>query len=777
MDISLILFSEKIKSVLKKFHEKVSGRAVEYKKFIQGLSQRIDERRLEKVREKLKNIKYALGIKLIAVIICIMGMLLLSFGLLKGPYFENAFEKGEYLESSSNARILGNYYNYAYRTAFYYKSDENIKSGNALSDVISEYQRQLRENRNHSIASINEQYSNWIQEARNSGNDTETTRLTNERDILINDEQLSMEKELEEIKQREVQNQLDEFHSLKNKLEKAEGIYYYALSPNGDVLSNIGAQTDAKAFFKGLPVFMAYGQPEGENQISSLSNYNLPDGSVLYTGMSKDRFLREQQTYTDNKAVGLWGIYEATAGLIIFLMGLCYLLYAAGKRSGMEGVHLLTIDRLYLDVGCVIIVTIEAVCINLLYELWRSTYTADSGLFYTLGSLLVVSGTALALVYLTMAAKRFKRREFLRSNLLYAIPASILRYVKKHVFQLKSLIHAGSANARTTWMFIAYAAAVALSIIITVGLATSEGGLGVLFGLLMLIGVNVVALTSVLKKVQALKEIASGVQRIRTGDFSRPIVQAGGEEMSSLAENINHVADGLKVAVESEVKAERMKAELVTNVSHDLKTPLTSIITYIDLLKKEGFQSENAAKYLGILEQKSNRLKTLTEDLFEAAKAASGSIAVTLEELDAGALLMQGMGELSDKINESGLEFKINIPDEKLMVKADGRLLWRVVENLLSNVFKYAQKGSRVYIDIACTGSQVQIIIKNISAFELNISPDELTERFKRGDQSRNSEGSGLGLSIAKSLTELQGGTFHIDIDGDLFKATVTLSS
>ncbi len=726
---------------------------------------------------RLKNIRYTPGIKLLAVILCISGILLLAFGLLKGEYFENSFEKGEYLGSTSNARILGELYNDAYRAAFFYKSDENIKSANTLTDSLEDYENQLRENKVYSIASINNKYSSWIQSAKESGNAKEASRLETERDSLIQNEHLRMDKELGETKQSEIQNQLAEFHSLQNKLEKADGLYYYALFPDGHVLTNIGAQSDVKVFFKGLPSFMSNKPAEGKNQINQTLSYTLPDGAELYAGMSQDRFLREQQSYLSNKALGLKGIYEAVAGLIVFLIGLCYLLYAAGRRPGIDGVHLLSIDRLYLDIGCCIIIAIEAFCIYLLTDLGRNTYLTNPVLFYILGSLLIVSGTIPALIYFAMAAKRFKRREFLRSNLLYTIPAFIFRYLRKRWLSLKSLLSAGQPNRKAALLFIAYASATTLSVIITIVLGIASKGPGLLFGIPVIIGINYIALMYTLKRVHALKEITAVVHRIRSGDFTGRILPSGGVEMSLLAENINHVADGLQAAVQNELKSERMKAELVTNVSHDLKTPLTSIITYVDLLKTEGFQSENAPKYLEVLEQKSNRLKTLTEDLFEAAKAASGNIAVNLEMLDAGALLQQGMGELTDRIHSSGLDFKMNIPEEKLLVKADGRLLWRVIENLLSNVFKYALPGSRVYIDITHTGSQVNIILKNISAYELNISADELTERFKRGDQSRHSEGSGLGLSIAKSLTELQGGTFHIDIDGDLFKATVTLSS
>ncbi|MEG2199868.1 MAG: sensor histidine kinase, partial [Anaerovorax sp.] len=211
-------------------------------------------------------------------------------------------------------------------------------------------------------------------------------------------------------------------------------------------------------------------------------------------------------------------------------------------------------------------------------------------------------------------------------------------------------------------------------------------------------------------------------------------------------------------------------------------TPLTSIITYIDLLKTEGLDYEEAPKYLEILEQKADRLKSLTEDLFEAAKASSGAIPVKLERVDLISLINQGLGELSHGISDAGLTFKINSRQEKYYVNADGQLLWRVVENLIGNVIKYAQENSRVYIDITDQGHKkgsatVLVEIKNISKHELNIAPDELMERFKRGDDARTSEGSGLGLAIAKDLVKLQGGWFEIKIDGDLFKASILLNA
>jgi len=228
----------------------------------------------------------------------------------------------------------------------------------------------------------------------------------------------------------------------------------------------------------------------------------------------------------------------------------------------------------------------------------------------------------------------------------------------------------------------------------------------------------------------------------------------------------------LKKAVDSELKSERLKTELITNVSHDIRTPLTSIITYVDLLKNENDPSK-AGEYIEVLDQKSKRLKMLTDDLFEAAKASSGNIPVQLDRIDIVSLITQGLGEVNDKIEDSNLEFRFNHPKDKVYITADGKLLWRSIENVLSNIFKYALKGSRVYIDIEDLGSEILLTFKNISAYELNISADELMERFKRGDESRLSQGSGLGLSIAKSLIDIQKGRFTIQVDGDLFKSMI----
>jgi signal transduction histidine kinase len=222
------------------------------------------------------------------------------------------------------------------------------------------------------------------------------------------------------------------------------------------------------------------------------------------------------------------------------------------------------------------------------------------------------------------------------------------------------------------------------------------------------------------------------------------------------------------------MKSERFKTELITNVSHDIKTPLTSIINYVDLIKKEECSNEKIKEYIDVLDRQANRLKKLTEDLVEASKASSGTLSVEFTKCNLALLINQALGEFYEKFDTKGLQVVQTIDDQEVFVMADGRRLWRVFDNLLNNIYKYAMSGTRVYLDLKIHNGVAIITFRNISEQPIDVSDEELTERFVRGDRSRNTEGSGLGLSIAKSLTELQNGTFEISTDGDLFKVKIT---
>ena len=278
--------------------------------------------------------------------------------------------------------------------------------------------------------------------------------------------------------------------------------------------------------------------------------------------------------------------------------------------------------------------------------------------------------------------------------------------------------------------------------------------------------------------VKERQSIVEGIEKISEGDFAYQVNQENmhGDNLI-LAKSVNNIGNGIKNAVESSMKDERMKADLITNVSHDIKTPLTSIINYVDLIKREQIDNERVRSYINVLDEKSQRLKQLTDDLVEASKISSGNINLHFERINLTELLNQTIGEFSEKFEQKGLTTVMNVNAQNAVIEADSRSIWRVMENLFNNIYKYALENTRVYIvinpvpkDNTKKQEMIELSIKNISAKELNCNPEELTERFIRGDESRTTEGSGLGLSIAKNLTEAQHGTFEIQLDGDLFK-------
>lgn len=282
--------------------------------------------------------------------------------------------------------------------------------------------------------------------------------------------------------------------------------------------------------------------------------------------------------------------------------------------------------------------------------------------------------------------------------------------------------------------------------------------------------------TSILS-VMIFREITileSQTLRIAKGNYKVDLKADKILVLKNIENNLITIEDGLKEALGKAITSEKMKSELITNVSHDLKTPLTSIINYIGLLKEENITDEKRSKYLEVLDMKSKRLKILIEDLFEASKAVSGNMTFEKEDLNIVSLLRQVIGELEEKITQANLDIITKWPEDKAIVYIDGRKTFRVYENLVNNIIKYSMKNSRVYIDVINSENEVKVIMKNISAYQIDFTSEEIIERFKRGDKSRSTEGSGLGLSIAKSIVELQGGNFDIEIDGDLFKVITT---
>lgn len=436
------------------------------------------------------------------------------------------------------------------------------------------------------------------------------------------------------------------------------------------------------------------------------------------------------------------------------LMVLCILLIGVytGRKKGEKEIYLNWFDKIPLEVAGTFLFIFFFIALFWCFEL----FTVNNMIaIIVIISIMGVSYIIGMVGYETLV-KRIKSHTLWRNTLLYRLINVTIRGTKK-VFNNFGLA------TKIAFVIIAFILIVAILIH-----CDFIGGL-----LLVAIGILVfkytfTRLTKFIKIKETVKQLYEGNTQVRLEETEYEGV------LKELCIYLNDIAGGFTNAIEKSLKSERMKTELITNVSHDIKTPLTSIINYVDLLKKEEMPNEKAKEYLEILDKKSQRLKRLTEDLVEASKASSGNIKLTMERLDVKELLKQVSGEFEDKLKEKKLELIISMPEEDTIIIADSRYLYRVMENMYSNIVKYALPDSRVYVDIIHQGKNIEIQLKNISKDKLNITADELMERFVRGESSRNTEGSGLGLSIAQSLTELQKGTFNIYLDGDLFKVTIT---
>jgi signal transduction histidine kinase len=376
--------------------------------------------------------------------------------------------------------------------------------------------------------------------------------------------------------------------------------------------------------------------------------------------------------------------------------------------------------------------------------------------YYELVAAAALEATLFTLGFLSLV-KRIKAGQLWKNSLCYLI-------IKWFVLIFKH-------RKVTTKVAILYAGFSFVTLML-LGIAVGSGSLfGMFLWFVFAAGVGIWLLMDAVER----QHILDGIEKITGGELEHKINSdklKGSNKI--LAEAINNIGEGLHNAVDASVRNERLKTDLITNVSHDIKTPLTSIINYVDLLKRENIDNEKVNGYIDILDQKSQRLKNLTEDLVEASKISSGNIKLEITKINFVELINQTEGEFSEKFEAKGLQVVKTLPNESVIIEADGRRIWRVIENLYNNVAKYAMPNTRVYVDLKVHGKNVDFSIKNISENPLNINADELTERFIRGDVSRSTEGSGLGLSIAKNLTTLQNGTFEIYLDGDLFRVTIT---
>ncbi len=451
-------------------------------------------------------------------------------------------------------------------------------------------------------------------------------------------------------------------------------------------------------------------------------------------------------------------IFCGLVSLMGWIISLVYLTLATGRRTEEEKIHLNPIDKIKTEilVAAFIFMMVELV---ILITKVNSEEWAVYGIIVASGTVSLVIDGLFLIFYLSMVRR-------MKAEMLWetSVACWLERGIRKVFARQKTTVR----------VLLLFAGHMAVCFVLAVGAFYYQS----MTALVVLLLFSAGECYMILRKAVEQYQIRQGVEKIRDGALSGKIdiEQLHGEE-KSLAEAINNIGEGLLHAVDDSTKNERMKADLITNVSHDIKTPLTSIINYVNLMKLEKIDNERVQGYIKILDEKSQRLKQLTADLVEASKISSGNVKLDMQVIDLVELVYQTSGEFNEKFEQKELTIVTKLPKTAVLIRADGRQLYRVIENLYNNVAKYALEKTRVYVDIAYVEEKVVFSIKNVSEHSLareNSNAGDLTERFIRGDSSRTTEGSGLGLSIAKSLTVLMGGVFDIKVDGDLFKASIT---
>lgn len=484
-------------------------------------------------------------------------------------------------------------------------------------------------------------------------------------------------------------------------------------------------------------------------------------GYIRQTLAAKDRIYFEAY-YTnllvENRNTLIW----LTAVLFVLCLALViFLLCAAGHKEGVEGIHLNWVDKIPLDLYLVVAILLGAGLFALGIDLSGASWWFMIVLIALLGAALVL----LAMSVLMTLSTRFKSGAFWKNTVIYFCLRLLLRMLKA----IKAGVSYCATHLHLYWQAGLIFVGVSLAELFFLA-AFSRSAVVVIWVIAKLIEAPLLVLI-----VISLQKLKAGGEALAEGNLNASVdLKHMYGVLRSHGENLNSIAQGMQKAVQQQLKSERFRTDLITNVSHDIKTPLTSIVNYVDLLKKEDVQPEKAKEYIAVLDRQSARLKKLTEDLVEASKASSGTLPVHLEAVDVNVLLSQVSGEYQSRFELCKLEPIVKLSSEDPQILADGKLLWRVFDNLLSNICKYAMPGTRVYFTSEVQDGRVSISFKNISNYPLDITADELLERFVRGDSSRSTEGSGLGLSIAQSLTGLQKGTFDLVVDGDLFKANLS---
>ena len=515
------------------------------------------------------------------------------------------------------------------------------------------------------------------------------------------------------------------------------------------------------------------------------------DGDCILMRLTQDQANSLQAGWLEGQDVFNTALMRVIVLFFVALAAYLYLLYFTGRRAEDEEVHMVLIDRLYVEfnlaiilgaaIGTAVLVVVgidEALSSGISFSMMTYLFTA-----------LLVCAFAVVMELILSLVRNLKNHTFVqRSFILRAVRwcwRTAGRIVRWAIDLCKKFWHFVGCGRKGLWRkaFQDYKTRNVLLILLVYSAVLAV--LGMMFGVMIdygtalfmfLFGVLwfILAVAFLVKRLDGFERIVEALKRLRTGELTDKLTDMPTGVLSTMAEDINSLGDGMQNALQNAIRAERMKSELITNVSHDLKTPLTSILNYSDLLCQEHLTPEEANDYAKIIHQKSMRLKNLTSDLFDISKVQSGAEQMQCERIDTCTLVRQALGEQDKAIAESRLTLKVNIPDHEVPIWADGKKMSRVMENLIGNCIKYAMSGTRVFVTVSEQEREAVIELKNIANYEMDFDAGEITERFVRGDAARTTEGSGLGLAIAKSYVEACGGALAVEVDGDLFKVRIT---
>lgn len=559
--------------------------------------------------------------------------------------------------------------------------------------------------------------------------------------------------------------------------------FYMITRPGGNVQSNVG-------MYYGYPLAVydeetdSYGYYTEEDTAEEGWKFNkfhpYPENTLLLVRFTDAQAAPIKAEWETQKTQITGVLHRAIVLTCIALVLFVYLLFVTGRKPEDEDVHLVTIDRLPVEVNVLcfwaVLGTAGGLNLALMGELLNGTN--DMSILLVPSILFFVAAFAFALELTLSLVRVIKNRSFVQQ--CWSI--RFVRWCWRTAVKLCESLWHGLGRLRRIFaralfgnyktrnvvlLFTAYSAVLAFFVAVFGGVGGSF--FVFVFGTVWFLAAGYF----LIKRITGFERIVDALRRLRAGDLSFKLTDMPEGVFAEMAEDINSLGDGMQAALQNEVRAERMKSELITNVSHDLKTPLTSILNYSDLLGKMDLTPEEANDYARIIYQKGLRLKNLTSDLFDISKVQSGAEQIISERLDACTLARQALAEQDKAVQESGLTVKAAIPERELPIWADGRKLSRVLENLIGNCVKYALKGTRVFLSVAEENGRAIIELKNTANYEMDFAADEITERFVRGDAARSTEGSGLGLAIAKSYTEACGGTFDVSVDGDQFKVRI----